>query len=184
MRVIAGTARRLRLKTLSGLETRPTLDMVKETLFNVIQVDVPGSRFLDLFAGSGSIGIEALSRGADEAVFIENNRKAVAVINENLATTHLADRAEVITGDVMIGMQQIEKKGVFNIIHMDPPYNKDLEKNILMYLRNSRLCDEDTLIIIEASQETDFSYIEELGYTVVKDKIYRHNRHLFLKKAQ
>ena len=182
MRVIAGTARRLRLKTLDSMDTRPTQDIIKETLFNVIQVDVPGSRFLDLFAGSGAIGIEALSRGAEEAVFIENNRKAVSIINDNLAFTHLADRAEVITGDVMIGMQQIEKKGVFHIIHMDPPYNKDLEKNVLMYLKNSKLADEETLIIIEASQETDFSYLEELGYTIVKDKIYRHNRHLFLKK--
>ena len=89
MRVIAGSARRLKLKTLDGLETRPTQDIIKETLFNVIQNEVPGSRFLDLFSGSGAIGIEALSRGAREAFFVENNRKAVKIIEENLEFTKL-----------------------------------------------------------------------------------------------
>ncbi len=182
MRVIAGSARRLQLKTLDGTDTRPTQDIIKETLFNVIQNEVPGSRFLDLFSGSGAIGIEALSRDASSAVFVENNRKAVSIINENLTFTRLADRAEVITGDVMIALQQIERKGRFDIIHMDPPYNKDLEKNVLNYLKDSKLADEDTLIIVEASQETDFGYLEDFGYRVVKDKIYKRNRHLFLKK--
>ena len=182
MRVIAGSARRLLLKTLDGTDTRPTQDIIKETLFNVIQNEVPGSRFLDLFSGSGAIGIEALSRDASYAALVENNRKAVSIIRENLESTHLADRAEVITGDVMIALQQLERKGRFDIIHMDPPYNKDLEKNVLNYLRNSKLADEDTLIIVEASQETDFGYLEEFGYSVVKDKIYKRNRHLFLKR--
>lgn len=183
MRVIAGSARRLKLKTLDSLDTRPTQDIIKETLFNVIQVEVPGSRFLDLFAGSGAIGIEALSRDATEAVFVENNRKAVAIINENLAFTHLADRASVITGDCMVGLSQLERKGRFDIIHMDPPYNLNLEKNVLTYLSTSQLADEDTLIIVEASQETDFDYLSELGFEIVKDKIYKRNRHLFLKKT-
>ncbi len=184
MRVIAGSARRLRLKTLDSLDTRPTQDIIKETLFNVIQVEVPGSRFLDLFAGSGAIGIEALSRDAREAVFVENNRKAVAIINENLATTHLTDRASVMTGDCMVALQQLERKERFDIIHMDPPYNMDLEKNVLTYLATSKLADEDTLIIVEASQETDFDYLSELGYEIVKDKIYKRNRHLFLRKSE
>lgn len=184
MRVIAGSARRLRLKTLDSLDTRPTQDIIKETLFNVIQVEVPGSRFLDLFAGSGAIGIEALSRDAREAVFVENNRKAVAIINDNLAFTHLADRASVMTGDCMVALQQLERKERFDIIHMDPPYNMELEKNVLTYLATSHLADEDTLIIVEASQETDFDYLSDLGYEIVKDKIYKRNRHLFLRKSE
>ena len=84
MRVIAGTARSLKLKTIEGLETRPTTDRIKETLFNMINLDIPGARFLDLFSGSGAIGIEALSRGAKEAVFIDNNRKCIDCINYNL----------------------------------------------------------------------------------------------------
>ena len=93
MRVIAGTARHLKLKTIEGINTRPTTDRIKETLFNMLSYDVEGSRFLDLFSGSGAIGIEALSRGARAAVFVENNRKAARCIRENLEHTHLAERA-------------------------------------------------------------------------------------------
>ena len=89
MRIIAGTARSLPLKTIEGLETRPTTDKIKETLFNMLQNDVPGCYFLDLFAGSGQIGLEAISRGALYAVFIENNRKAMECIKENLKFTRL-----------------------------------------------------------------------------------------------
>ena len=91
MRVIAGTRRSLPLKSLEGDTTRPTADRYKETLFNVLQTDIPGCRFLDLFAGSGAIGIEALSRGARHAVFVENNRKAMAVIKENIHFTKFED---------------------------------------------------------------------------------------------
>ena len=87
MRIIAGTARSLPLKTIEGLETRPTTDKIKETLFNMLQNDVPGCYFLDLFAGSGQIGLEAISRGALYAVFIENNRKAAKCIEDNIAFT-------------------------------------------------------------------------------------------------
>ena len=181
MRVIAGSARRLQLKTLEGLDTRPTQDIIKETLFNVIQNLVPGSSFLDLFAGSGAIGIEALSRGAVNAVFIEQNRKASKIIEENLSFTKLADRGTVVTCDVMIGLNQLEKKGAFDIIHMDPPYEAGLEKNVLSYLKDSKLVKEDTLIILEASNKTDLSYIVDLGYIIEKEKIYKHNRHLFMR---
>lgn len=182
MRVIAGSARRLKLKTLSGMDTRPTQDIIKETLFNVIQMRVPGSRFLDLYAGSGAIGIEALSRGAVEAVFVDNNRKAVDVIKENLEHTGLSDRADVLTADAMIALSQLEKSRSFDIIHMDPPYEKGLEQNVLQFLKESSLLSEDALIILEASINTDISYLEDLPYTIIKDKIYKHNRHLFLKK--
>ncbi len=182
MRVIAGSARRLKLKTLDGLDTRPTQDIIKETLFNMIQMEVPGSRFLDLYAGSGSIGIEALSRGASEAVFIENNRRAVSIIKENLESTHLADRAHVITGDVIVGLSQIEKKGSFHFIYLDPPYKKELEKKVLAYLKDSRLVSPETVIILEASRDTDISYIPDLGFTIQKEKLYRANMHIFLSK--
>ena len=96
MRVIAGSARRLNLKTIEGLDTRPTTDRIKETLFNMINPRLPGSSFLDLFSGSGGIGIEALSRGAAQAVFVEQNPKAVECIRENLSTTRLEERAVVM----------------------------------------------------------------------------------------
>ncbi len=183
MRVIAGSARRLRLRAPEGLDTRPTQDIIKETLFNMIQMEVPGSRFLDLFAGSGAIGIEALSRGAREAVFVENNRQAVSVIHGNLETTHLTDRSRVLALDVLTALRRLENRGSFHIIYMDPPYEKGLEEGVLRYLASSSLIREDTLIIVEASRNTDFSYLEELGYRLEKDKIYKRNRHLFLRTA-
>ena len=101
MRVIAGSARSLRLKTLDGMETRPTTDRIKETLFNIIGPTVYDSIFLDLFSGSGGIGIEALSRGAKEAVFVEKNPKAVPGIRETLKFTRLEPKAVPVTGDVL-----------------------------------------------------------------------------------
>ena len=100
MRVIAGIARSMPLRTVKGMDVRPTTDRTKETLFNIIQMRIPGCRFLDLYAGSGSIGIEALSRGADECVFVEKARASQELVRENLTFTKLIDRAEILKGDV------------------------------------------------------------------------------------
>ncbi len=184
MRVIAGSARRLLLKSLKGTDTRPTLDRYKETLFNTIQGYVPNAAFLDLFAGCGGIGIEALSRGAGSCIFIENNRNAVKVINENLEITHLADRAEVLTCDVITGLMQVEKKGPFDVIFMDPPYDKGLELQVLSYLSASKLAGDDTLVIIEASNDTDLDELEESGFNISFTKDYKTNRHIFMKRTK
>ena len=101
MRVIAGTARRLNLKTVPGMETRPTTDRIKETLFNILQPEMPECRFLDLFSGSGGIGIEALSRGAAYAVFVEKNPKACSCIRDNLSFTKLAEHGKLLNMDVL-----------------------------------------------------------------------------------
>ncbi len=183
MRVIAGSARRIELKSLPGNDTRPTLDRYKETLFNTIQSYVPDSLFIDVFAGTGSIGIEALSRGAKSAIFIENNRRAVKVINENLEKTHLTDKAYVLTADAVTGLMQSEKHGRADVIYIDPPYNMGLEEVTLRFLRDSALCDEDTLIICEASNDTTFDYLSDLGFMIVKTKDYRTNRHVFITRA-
>lgn len=156
MRVIAGTARSMPLKTIRGMDTRPTSDKTKETLFNVLQADVPECRFLDLFSGSGAIAIEALSRGADYAVLVEQNVKAAECIKENLTFTKMADRAEVHKCDVLTALHRLEGQKPFDIIFMDPPYNQELEKQVLEYLQNSSLADEYTVIVVEASMETDF----------------------------
>ena len=110
MRVIAGKARRLLLKTIEGQDTRPTTDRIKETLFNILNPDLPGTTFLDLFSGSGGIGIEALSRGADRAVFIEMNPKAAECIRENLQTTKLEEESVVMNCDVLTGLRRLEGK--------------------------------------------------------------------------
>ena len=184
MRVIAGTAGSLPLKTIEGLDTRPTTDRIKETLFNMLQTGICDCRFLDLFAGSGAIGIEALSRGAKEAVFVEKAPAAVSCIRANLAFTKLADRARVMDADVFGALARLDGTAPFDYIFMDPPYNRDLEKEVLSRLKDSPLVTEETLLIVEASLETDFSYLEEFGYEVLKRKEYKTNVHLFLQRAK
>ena len=124
MRVIAGKARSLRLKTIEGMDTRPTTDRIKETLFNMLQPYLADCRFLDLFAGSGAIGIEALSRGAACCVFVESSPKAAGCIRDNLRFTHLDGQARVMTEDVLTAIRQLDGEKPFDCIFMDPPYRK------------------------------------------------------------
>ncbi len=183
MRVIAGSAKRLQLKTIEGMDTRPTTDRIKETLFNMLQPEILDCSFLDLFAGSGAIGIEALSRGAREAVFVEQNSKACGCIRDNLKTTRLEDRAQVVESEVLFALKRLEnRKQPFDLIFMDPPYRMDLEKQVLNYLKDSVLADSHTLIITEASLDTDFSWLSEMGYRILKIKEYKTNKHLFMEK--
>ena len=184
MRVIAGSARSLKLKTLEGIDTRPTTDRIKETLFNMIAPYLYDCEFLDLFAGSGGIGIEALSRGAKEAVFVEKNPKAMECIKENLKFTRLEKKGITLTKDVLNALYQLEGDKVFDYIFMDPPYKNELERQVLEYLKDSSLADEDTLIIVEADLHTDFSYVEELGYELSRSKEYKTNKHIFLHKRK
>ena len=139
MRVIAGSAKSLQLKTLDGLGTRPTTDRIKETLFNMIAPCIFDSVFLDLFAGSGGIGIEALSRGAREAVFVESNPKAMACIRENLKFTKLERKALTLTKDAMDALYQLEGEKAFDFVFMDPPYDSGLEERALVYLAASTI---------------------------------------------
>jgi 16S rRNA (guanine966-N2)-methyltransferase len=182
MRVIAGSARSLPLKTVEGLDTRPTTDRIKETLFNMLMPDIPGCRFLDLYAGSGGIGIEALSRGASEAVFVENSKAACACIKDNLAFTHLADKAQLLEMDVLSAIARLSGKGVFDVVYLDPPYRQDYERDVLAALHTCSIVDEYTLIVVEADLETDLSYVTDLGYKITKIKNYKTNKHLFLYK--
>ena len=117
MRVIAGSARSLPLRTIEGTDTRPTQDRIKETLFNMLQSDIPGCKFLDLYSGSGAIGIEALSRGAAKAVLVENSKKAVECIKDNLTFTKLADKADVMEMDVLSAINRLKGKDVFSIVY-------------------------------------------------------------------
>lgn len=183
MRVIAGSARSLPLKTVRGSNTRPTTDRIKETLFNIIAPEIPGCRFLDLFSGSGGIGIEALSRGAEQAVFVEQDRAALQVIRQNLHFTKLSDRAVVIGMEAVRAVTSMNGQKPFDIIFMDPPYGQGHERRILEALRDNTIADGDTLILIEALADTDFSYLEELGFMMKRDKRYGTNRHVFVRRS-
>ena len=181
MRVIAGKARRLALKTVPGMETRPTTDRIKETLFNVIQNEVPGAAFIDMFSGSGGIGIEALSRGARKCYFLENDKEALNCIRENLKFTRFEDQAVILSQDAFLSLNNIFEKEI-DVIFMDPPYRQDLEKQALQILKSMKYVTPDTLLIVEASKETDFAYLDEMGYDLVKEKVYKTNKHLFIRK--
>ena len=186
MRVISGTARGTRLAALPGEEiTRPTVDRVKEGMFSAVQFLLAGARVLDLCAGSGQLGIEALSRGAKEAVFVENNRAAVRCIQDNLKFTHLEQQATVLPFDVLAALARLEGQRPFQIIFMDPPYGKGLEQEVLTYISSHRpsFVNEDTVLIVEACLDTDFSYAEELGFEITRVKEYKTNMHVFLQLA-
>lgn len=183
MRVIGGSAKRMQLKTLEGLDTRPTTDRIKETLFNMLAPYLYDAIFLDLFSGSGGIGIEALSRGVMEAVFVEKNPKAMKCIKENLKTTRLEAKAMTMSMDVMTALYKLEGEKQFDYIFMDPPYGKELEKAALTYLAGSGLIADGGVVIVEASKETDFAYAEELGFVIIKTKVYKTNKHVFLEPA-
>lgn len=183
MRVIAGKARRIQLKTLEGMDIRPTTDRIKETLFNILAPDIPDCSFLDLFSGSGAIGIEALSRGARKAVFVDNSPMAAECIKENLETTHLSEHGRIIKSDCFQALHILESEGwYFDVIFLDPPYLKQIEKQVLQHLEKSPLLNKDTLIIVEASKQTEFSYLEAGNYTIQKEKVYKTNKHIFLKR--
>ena len=136
-----------------------------------------------MFSGCGAVGIEAFSRGSKKAYFVENASEALQCIQENLAFTKFADKAVVLKQDAISALNGIFEKET-DIIFMDPPYGRDLEKQVLSVLKGYRYVTEDTLIIVEADLHTDFSYAEELGYELVKEKKYKTNKHVFLKKKE
>lgn len=146
---------------------------------------IPGCHFLDLFSGSGAIGIEALSRGAEKAVFVEKKRAAVNVIRYNLSKTGLETDARVIQADCRQAISLLEKAGErFDIIFMDPPYDRQFEQDIFSCLKESSIANDDTLIITEASLKTSFSYLEEMGFQLIKTKKYKTNMHIFVRRMQ
>ncbi len=184
MRVIAGSARRMQLISPVGYETRPTSDKTKETLFNVLMPYLGGIRFLDLFAGSGAIGIESLSRGAEYAVFVEKSKNALDVIKKNIHITHFDDKSSVMAMDVMSALHMLEKKGTFDIIFMDPPYGQGIHEEVLYYLSSSSICNEDTIIVVECDNNTEFDYLSDLSMEIFKEKVYKNNKHVFISFTQ
>ena len=180
MRVITGTARGRVLKELEGLETRPTTGKVKESLFSIIQFDIEGRRVLDLFAGTGQLGIEALSRGAAECVFIDRRADAVKLIQENLALCRLADRARVRQGDALPYLRSGEK---FDIVFLDPPYAEVFLENALKRISEIDILTDGGIIICERPVEKaladDFP-----GLTHWRDYKYGKTAVTIFRKAQ
>ena len=148
MRIIAGAAKGRRLKTSPGFQTRPTADRVKEAVFNVLAVRLPGARVLDACAGSGALGLEALSRGAASALLIEADRRAAAVVAENLAALNLPG-GKLLRGDALKLLQDLTPEQHFDLIFFDPPYESGLLPRLLELTARYRLLAENGLVIAE-----------------------------------
>ena len=147
MRVITGKARGVQLKTPDGMDTRPTTDRVKEALFSIIQFDIPGASVLDLFAGTGQLGIEALSRGASEAVFVDLREDACRVIKENLKRTRLQDSTQVLKAEYTQYLRNCRRK--FGIIFLDPPYSEDFLEKSLNFITEIDILQSGGIIVTE-----------------------------------
>ncbi len=179
MRVITGSARGRILKELEGMETRPTTGKVKESLFSILQFDIEGRRILDLFAGTGQLGIEALSRGARECVFVEARKDAVALIRDNLKVCGLTDRARVHQGDALSYLKSGEK---FDIIFLDPPYASGLLEKALFSVTEFDICREHGIIVAESAADTvlpdvsaPYALYREYRYGKIKLTVYHRS---------
>ncbi|GAA6394215.1 MAG: 16S rRNA (guanine(966)-N(2))-methyltransferase RsmD [Clostridiales bacterium] len=153
MRVISGSARGRRLKELQGMDTRPTTDKVKESLFNIIQFEIEGRRVLDLFGGTGQLGIEALSRGADHCTFVDMRKEAAALIRENLRLTGLSERSRVVQGDALSFLSSCGEK--FDVILLDPPYHTELLEKSVERITEFDILREHGIMICESAAERE-----------------------------
>lgn len=150
MRIIAGQYKGRRLKTLEGLAVRPTSDRMRETLFNILMPRIEDARFLDLCAGSGAVGIEALSRGASHVTFVESSRKAAAVISENLRHCGIRENYTFIARDALTALKHLARDGrQFDIVYFDPPYDSELYSSVLWQIAQHNLLAEDGIVIVE-----------------------------------
>ncbi len=168
MRVITGSARGRRLKTPEGQDIRPTTDNVKESVFNILQFDIEGRRVLDLFAGTGQLGIECLSRGAREAVFIDADRDAVKIVKENLKTCGFS--APVLQQDALSFLNNC---GKFDLVFIDPPYDAGLYEPVLEKINSVDILSDGGIILCESRRET---VLPEMRRPYYKKKEYRYGR--------
>jgi len=150
MRIISGTSKGRRLITQKGQSLRPTSDRVKEAIFSILGDEVEGKVVLDLFAGTGNLGIEALSRGAKKASFVERQRQALRLIQKNLSQCHLEGQSEILPRDVNQAIGILQQRGEsFDLILMDPPYEKGLIQKTLMKLQMYKIYQRDSILVIE-----------------------------------
>lgn len=154
MRIISGKARGTKLNTLEGLETRPTLDRIKESLFNILQNRIYGAKVLDLFAGSGALGLETLSRGADVAVFCDNSYQAIQIIKENVSKTHFENQAKIFKKDFKEILNSLKNER-FDIIFLDPPYESDLDLDALEIIIENNMLSDEGIIILETDRKKE-----------------------------
>lgn len=184
MRIIGGKARGTKLYTLEGDNTRPTLDRVKESLFNIIQREIQESIFLDLFSGSGAIGLEAVSRGAKKAILCDKSKDAINIIKKNIEKTHFQEQIELyqLPFEKLLNDKIKEK---IDIIYIDPPYKTDFVYNAIKIILDKNLINDDSIVIIETDEEQRvINQIKELNVEVVNQRQYGRAHLIFVKKVR
>jgi RNA methyltransferase, rsmD family len=171
VRVISGSARGLKLNTPGDDRVRPTTDRVKESMFNIVQDWVYDSQVLDLFAGSGALGIEALSRGASQAVFCDNSLDSIKIIKSNIEKARVVDRSQIVSGDFKRCLRDMEAKNQsFDMIFVDPPYYEGLFEEVLDTIRSCKILKKDGIVIVEHDAKKPIGQVE--GLEVYKEKKY------------
>lgn len=164
MRIISGSARGLKLATLEGTETRPTLDRVKEPLFSIIQTKIKDAKVLDLFAGSGALGLEALSRGAQNAVFTDISKRAVEVINQNIKKMKFEEKSVVLNQSYEKTLKELASESKeFDLIFLDPPYASGLLENAIQEIISYNLLSKEGIIIVETDMESELQKVQNIG---------------------
>ena len=163
LRIISGKLKGKKLFTLKGMDLRPTSDRVKEAIFDILQNCIQGQEVLDLFAGTGALGIEALSRGAKRAVFVEGSPQSLAVLYKNLEACRLREQAEVLSQEVQRGIKILSERGeAFDLIFLDPPYGKGLARRALQALSGRSILASEALVVAEHSPAEDLDAIPSL----------------------
>ncbi len=168
MRIIAGQAGGIRLHSLKGSSTRPTLDRVKEDVFNILGGVIAGCRGLDLFAGFGGLGLEALSRGAESMVFVEKNYRNTAIIRKNIKLCRFAEQAEVVCADVVMFLEKAENS--FDLIFLDPPYQQGYLERVFTLIARKKLLTAQGIIVCEHHFKEEAKYTENLN--LIREKKY------------
>ena len=181
MRIISGTARGTKLYTLEGKTTRPTLDRVKESLFSIIQYETIDSVFLDLFSGSGAIGLEAASRGARKVILCDKSKEAINVINKNIEKTHLKEKVELYNLDYETLLKTKIKEKI-DVIYIDPPYESNFAIKSLELIIEKQITNEDATIIIETDDESKIlKELEKMKIKITDKRKYGRAILIFLK---
>ena len=182
MRIISGKARGTKLYTLEGENTRPTLDRVKESMFNILQNNITNSIVLDLFSGSGALALESLSRGAKKAILCDNNRKAIEIIKKNTEKCHFENEAKIVNNDYKKCIDQINEK--IDIVFIDPPYKENIAVSALNYILEKNILSENAIIIIETDdKERDLDNLGKIDSIKIKDlREYGRVKLIFLNK--
>ena len=181
MRIISGKAKGTKLYTLEGTNTRPTLDRVKESIFNIMQGEIQDARVLDLFSGCGAIGLEFLSRGAEKAVLCDKSKDAIEIIKKNVKKTHMEENAQILNIDFEECLDKVKKQH-FDIIYLDPPYATDYISKAIKKILENKMINEESIIIVETDDEKRIlKEIENLEVQIVDKRKYGRATIIFLK---